>query len=150
MKYWLFLALKLAAGLGVVYGLQCVLVDFYPQPPPPLPQFGAAPPLFLHDLPFTLAIFVLWLFGVGVAAAIIIEHRRRCRICLRRLILPASRGSWGHLVTLGRPQTELICPWGHGRLSIEEVQITGMTAPSWHAQTEDIWKELESYQQAEK
>jgi hypothetical protein len=150
MKYWLFLAAKLAAALGAMYGLQCVLVDFYPQPPPLLPEYGPTPPLFLHDLSFTLAEFVLWLFGTGIAAAILWDHRRRCRICLRRLIMPASSGSWGNMVTLGRPKTEWICPFGHGTLSVEELQITGMAPPAWHKHGDDIWKELESYQQAEK
>lgn len=150
MKYWLYLALKLAAGVGAVYGLQCLVMAFYPMPAPPLPRFRPAPPPFLHDLPFTLTIFVVWLLGAGIVAAIVWDHRRRCRICLRKMILPASSGSWGNMVTLGRPQTELVCPWGHGTLSIEELQITGMTAPAWHAQSGDIWKELESYQQAKK
>ncbi len=155
MKYWLFLALKLAAVLVVIYGLQCLLVDFYPQPP--IPQWQSpSSPFFQrmgqagHDLALTLSLFMLWLIGAGIAALVLLDHRRRCRICLRRLILPASSGSWSNIVTLGRPKTEWICPWGHGTLSIEELQITGMVPPSWHASEEDIWKELESYQKAEK
>jgi hypothetical protein len=66
------------------------------------------------------------------------------------MILPASSGSWGNMVTLGRPRTELVCPWGHGTLSIEELQITGRAAPIWHAHDDDIWKELKSYEKAEK
>ncbi|MGH9653670.1 MAG: hypothetical protein ACRD6B_09430 [Bryobacteraceae bacterium] len=150
MRYWLYLAGKLVLAVGAIFGLQCLIAAMFPPPAPTRPVFGPAPPPFMHDLPFTFAIFGLWLVGAGIVAAIVWDHRRRCRVCLRKMILPASSGSWGNIVTLGRPQTELVCPWGHGTLSIEELQITGRAAPIWHARDNDIWKELESYQQAEK
>ncbi|HEX7360032.1 MAG TPA: hypothetical protein VF283_06050 [Bryobacteraceae bacterium] len=151
MRYWLYLAGKLVLAVGVIFGLQCLIAAMFPPPAPGRPVFGPAPPPFMHDLPFTFAIFGLWLVGAGIVAAIVWDHRRRCRVCLRKMILPASSGSWGNMVTLGRPQTELVCPWGHGTLSIEELQITGRAAPIWHdTHDSDIWKELESYQQAEK
>lgn len=150
MKYWLYLVFKLVSALCLVYGLQYLVSASFPPPAPRLPQFGPAPPPFLHDLPFTFAIFAVWLLGAGLLAIIVWDHRRRCRVCLRKMILPASSGSWGNIVTLGRPQTELVCPFGHGTLQIEELQITGRAAPAWHAQKDDIWKELESYEQAKK
>ncbi len=150
MKYWLYLAAKLLLGAGVVYGLQAALISFYPQPPPLLPQFGPAPPLFLHDMLFTFLMLGVWLIGAGVLFAIFWDQRRRCRTCLHRLIMPLRKGSWGNMVTWGRPQTEWICPFGHGTLSIEELQITGRQSPDWQPHDDDIWKELESYYQARK
>ncbi len=146
MKYWLYLAAKLVCGSAVVYGLQAVLVRLYPNPPPLLPKFGPAPPLFLHDMLFTFLTLGVWLIGAGLLFAIVWDQRRRCRTCLRKLIMPIQKGSWGNLITFGRPQTEWICPFGHGTLSIEELQITGMQLPGWQPHSDDIWKELESYE----
>jgi len=148
MKYWLYLVAKLAIAAGALYALQAALVHFYPIPPPPLARFGPAPPLFLHDMWFTFATFGIWLIGAGFLWLILWDQRRRCRTCLRRLIMPIATGSWGHMVIFGRPKTEIICPFGHGTLCIEELQITGRQLPDWQPHDDNIWKELESYYQA--
>lgn len=150
MKYWLYLAAKLLLGAGAVCGLQVALISFYPQAPAPLARFGPAQPLFLHDMLFTFATLGVWLIGAAVLFAIFWDQRRRCRTCLHRLIMPLRKGSWGNMVTSGRPQTEWICPFGHGTLRIEELQITGRQSPDWEPHDDDIWKELESYYQARK
>jgi hypothetical protein len=147
MKYWLYLLAKLAGAAAVVCALQFMLVFFYPDQPPPLARFGPPPPLFMHDMLFTFATLGVWLIGAGLFAVILSDHRRRCRTCLRRLIMPIASGSWGHMVVFGRPRTELICPFGHGTLSIEELQITGRQTPDWQPHDENIWKELESFYQ---
>jgi hypothetical protein len=59
--------------------------------------------------------------------------------------MPVASGSWGNMVVLGRPRTELICPYGHGTLEIELLQITGKTAADWRPHDDNIWKELETY-----
>ncbi len=153
MKYWLYLVAKLAIAAGIVYGLQAALAWKYPKPhidPRQLGDFGPPPPLFLHDMLYTFLTLGIWLIGAGLLSLILRDQRRRCRTCLRRLIMPVNSGSWGHLVTFGPPRTELICPFGHGTLSIEELQITGRQPPDWQPHDEDIWKELESYYQAPK
>lgn len=144
MKYWLYLVAKLAVGAAAVWGLQAALVRLYPTPPPPLPKFGPPPPLFLNDMLFTFATLGVWLIGAGLFSLILRDQRRRCRTCLRPLIMPVATGSWGNMVVFGRPRTELICPYGHGTLRIEELQITGRQAPDWQAHGANIWKELES------
>lgn len=150
MKYWSYLTAKLAIGGLLVYVVQTALIYFYPLPPPPLPRFGPPQPLFLHDMLFTFAMLAVWLIAVGLFWVILWDQRRRCRTCLRRLIMPVATGSWGHFVIYGRPRTELICPFGHGTLRIEELQITGRQTPDWEPHDENIWKELESYYQARK
>ena len=45
------------------------------------------------------------------------------------------------MLQLGRPQIEYICPYGHGKLNIEEIQITGKTTPAW-TEHGDLWEEL--------
>ncbi|HEX4166148.1 MAG TPA: hypothetical protein VHZ55_11800 [Bryobacteraceae bacterium] len=150
MKYWLYLLAKLLLGAGVVLALQFALASLYPPLPRPLEGYGPAPPLFLHDMLFTFATLFVWLLGSGILFLIVWDQRRRCRTCLRRLMMPVRRGSWGNMVVFGRPQTELICPFGHGTLSIEELQITGRQSPDWQPHDDNIWKELESFEQAEK
>ena len=88
---------------------------------------------------------VLTLLGAGLFYLVIWDQRRRCRTCLRRLMMPINSGSWGNMLRLGRPMTEYICPFGHGTLQIDELQITGKNTPNWQAHDENIWKELESY-----
>jgi hypothetical protein len=145
MRYWLYLGAKFSIALAFLYGLQVGVEHLFKIPPPPLAKFGKQPTMFMHDLPFTFAIMAVWLLSAGLLYAIVWDHRHRCRSCFRRLIMPIATGSWGHMVTFGRPATEWICPYGHGTLRIEELQITGKGLPDWEAHNENIWKELELY-----
>jgi hypothetical protein len=52
-------------------------------------------------------------------------------------------------VLLGAPHTEYICPYGHGTLSVAELQITGHQEPDWEPH-EDMWKELVSLEESKK
>ncbi len=100
MRYWLYLAAKLAGWYGAMYVLQTLVEELFPVPPPPLPRFGEQQPLFMHDLPFTFAIFAVWLVGAGLFALIVWDHRRRCRTCLRRLDHARRErflGKYGHV-----------------------------------------------------
>lgn len=150
MKYWLYLLAKLLAAGGIGVALDLLLVELYPLQLEPLERFGPAPPLFLHDMLFTFVTLGIGLVSAGLIFLAVWDQKRRCRACLRRLIMPISRGSWGNMVVYGRPQIEWICPFGHGTLSIEELQITGRQSPGWQPHGDDIWKELESFHQAQK
>ena len=150
MRFWLYLAAKLIVAAGIVYGIQAPLGAFYPTPEPLPARFGPQQPLFMHDMLFTFATLGIWLMGAGMISLILRDQRRRCRSCLRRLIMPVNSGSWGNMVIFGRPTTELICPFGHGTLSIDELQITGKQLPAWQPHRDNIWTELESYYQARK
>jgi len=143
LRYWFYLLAKLVVVVGVACALQLALVHFYT-------KHSAVPssPLFLHDMLFTFGTLGVWLVGAGLLSLALWDQRRRCRTCLRLLIMPLKTGSWGHIVLLGRPTTEMICPFGHGTLYIEELQMFGHQYRDWHAHDGDIWKELESYHQA--
>lgn len=147
MKYWFYLIAKLIAGAAIMVAMEYGLVRVYPPPPRPLARFGPPQPLFVHDMLFTFLTLGVWLIGAGILFAIVWDQRRRCRTCLRRLIMPVATGSWGHMVLFGRPRTQWICAYGHGTLSIEELQITGRQLPDWQPHDDNIWKELESYYQ---
>ncbi len=148
MKYWAYLAAKLLVVCGAVYGLQITILNLFP--PPPVTRYGKVQSLFLYDMPFTFAVFGVWLLGAGLLSLTIRDQRGRCRTCLRRLIMPVASGSWGNMLRLGRPKTEWICPYGHGTLKIDELNLTGKENPDWQPHDDNIWNELKSYEKAEK
>jgi len=74
------------------------------------------------------------------------DQRRRCPVCLRRLALPVSLGSWASV--FDPPSTEMVCSQGHGTLCVAEAEIShsdrwvvldaswrGMFTPDSHDQT---------------
>ena len=144
MKYWGSLAAKLIATGAAIALMLLALVEFLPRPKP---LFNVVDEPFGRDLGYTFLMMLFFWFAAAVLWAVVWDHRYRCRTCLKRLRMPIATGSWGTL--LGRPRTEYICPFGHGTLKIEELQITGHTEPAWQPH-EDIWKELLSREESKK
>ena len=139
MRYWAYFAGKLIAIAAVSYGLFAALARFWP----PQQQFAYVyPPRFGHDLGYTLGVGIWFLLSCGMLYAAIWDQRYRCRICLRRLRMPIETGSWSRMLQFGRPEIEYICTYGHGRLNVAEVQISGSENPEWTPQSDDIWSEL--------
>jgi len=79
---------------------------------------------------------------------IVWDQRYRCRTCLRWLRMPLRTGSWTH-VLFGAPRTEYICLYGHGTLTVDELQISGQQMRDWEPH-EDIWKELFALEETKK
>ena len=151
MKYWLYLLAKLAIAIGAVCVLEAALAHFYPAPPHQAVRLDPVRYLFSKSVWFTLSMLALiWSTGAVLVYWAIWDQRRRCPTCLKRLIMPIKTGSWGNVIMLGRPTTEMICPFGHGTLYIEDLQISGRQYPDWQPHDDNIWKELESYYQAGK
>jgi hypothetical protein len=146
MKYWLYFIAKLLVGRRIDVRFT---VRHSSSLSDSAASSGMEEALFLHDAPFTFLVLALWHLDAAVLVLIVLDQRRRCRTCLHKLIMPVSTGSWGRTL-LGRPRTERICPYGHGTLTIEDLQITGRQLPDWQPHDGDIWKELESYYQARK
>ena len=139
MRYWAFFAGKVMAIAALFYGLFAMLYRFWPAQQ----QFAYSyPPRFAHDLGFTLGVGVWFLLLCGMLYAAIWDQRYRCRTCLRRLRMPIETGSWSRMLQFGRPEIEYICAYGHGRLSVAEVQISGSEIPEWTSRPGDIWTEL--------
>jgi hypothetical protein len=42
----------------------------------------------------------------------------------------------------GRPRIEYICPYGHGTLKEDELQICGSEAPQWTRNSRGLWEDL--------
>jgi hypothetical protein len=161
MRYWAFFAGKLAAIAGLSTGLFVALHRFWPaqkqfiyvdparfahDPGYTLVTSAGVltienPPRFAHDLGYTLAIGLLFLISCGMVYAAIWDQRYRCRVCLRRLRMPIETGSWSGMLQFGRPEIEYICTYGHGRLNVPEVHISGAETAEWTAQS-DMWTEL--------
>jgi hypothetical protein len=172
MRYWAYFAAKLVAAGGLLYGLLGLLSWALPAPVASKPAFdsvalvsttpallpsnppaAALDPLIAHldmaplapgqhVLTVNLALLVWFVVSVGVIYLIYRDQRYRCRVCLRRLRMPVETGSWGSMLRLGRPRVEYICPYGHGTLRADELQISGLEKPEWTRNSDDIWDEL--------
>jgi len=152
MKYWGYLAAKLAVAAALLLGLRRLIAYSFPRPEPM--RFGRytlnpRPDPFATDLNYTFIMLLFTLVAVGLVWMVIWDQRYRCRTCLRRLRMPIQTGSWTYLLQVGRPQIEYICPYGHGTLKVEELQITGHTPPDWEPH-EDMWKELIALEDSKK
>jgi hypothetical protein len=74
-----------------------------------------------------------WLFllgSMGVLCWCVLDQRRRCRVCLRRLGLPAHVGCPGCLL-LDWAGTELVCVEGHGMLHIGDMAVCWRETERW-------------------
>ena len=121
-----------------MYGLLRLLNLLWPRPQRFL---GYSPPRFAYDLSYTFAVGLWFLLCCGVLYLCVWDQRYRCRVCLRRLRMPVETGSWGRMLQFGRPRIEYICPYGHGSLNIDELQISGRENPEWKPNAE-LWEEL--------
>lgn len=140
MRYWAYLCAKLAVAAVCLYGLLLLIGSLWPATPhqDPLAPLGNG----LARLLFNLALMGWFLLAAGAVYLVAWDQRRRCRTCLRRLRMPIQTGSWGRMLLLGRPRIEYICPYGHGTLREEELQISGRANPEWTPKTGDFWEEL--------
>ena len=140
MRYWAFLAAKLVLAAAPMYALLALVSGLYPEKPQYASDFW---PLETGEqaLLCDLALMGWFLVCVGVFYLILWDQRHRCRVCLRRLRMPVETGSWSSMLQFGRPRIEYICPYGHGTLRQEEVQIFGLETPQWD-HTPDLWKDL--------
>ena len=138
MRYWGYFAAKLVAVGGTFYGMAALLNRKWPAEK----FYSYVPPRFGYDLGFTLTVLVLFLLFVGALNLVWADQRYRCRVCLRQLRMPVETGSWSRMLQFGRPRIEYICPYGHGTLREDELQISGLENLEWTAHSDDIWEEL--------
>jgi hypothetical protein len=138
MRYWAWFAAKLAVAAVLFRGLVWWVVRQFPADKNELAPLGKGGQYLLCDL----ALMVCFLLAAGALYLIVWDQRYRCRTCLRRLRMPILTGSWGSILQLGRPRIEYICPWGHGTLREDELQISGMSKAEWEPHSDDIWTEL--------
>jgi len=140
MRYWALFAAKLVVAAAPLYGLLALVDSLFPGKPKNAPDIW---PLQTgtQALVCNLALLGWFLLCCGAFYLIIWDQRRRCRVCLRRLRMPVETGSWSRMLQFGRPRIEYICPYGHGTLKEEELQISGLETPEWN-RSGGLWEEL--------
>jgi hypothetical protein len=150
MRYWAYFAAKLAAAGVAFYGLLLLLDRVIPSEA----RYAVSPGekdihkllAPLEDMGLKLGTYAALMVCSALATAavffIVRDQRYRCRVCLRRLRMPVVTGSWSRMLLLGRPRVEYICPYGHGTLRADEVQISGLANPEWTPQSGDMWEDL--------
>jgi hypothetical protein len=128
-RYWAFFPAKTILLLGLMAGMGA--------------ELAARNALTLQPSKFVLALLIDWasvLVTLLVLRWAILDQSRRCPVCLRRLALPASSGSWSS--TLFEPATtELLCDQGHGSLRYGEAPTTLGEIRRW-INLDDSWREL--------
>ena len=129
LRYWAFFPLKtfLLLALMTVAGA----------------ELAARNALALQASKFVVSLVVDWasvLVTVLVVRWAILDQSRRCPVCLRRLALPVSSGSWGSSI-FEPATTELLCDQGHGSLWYGEAPTTLGEIRRW-IKLEDSWREL--------
>lgn len=137
MRYWGFFAAKLLVAAAVAYEWLLVVDCLDPD----LPATEVLANLSQY-LAYYVALMVWFVVCAGALCLIVRDQRYRCRVCLRKLMMPVETGSWGRMLQFGRPRIEYICPYGHGTLKAEELQISGLATPDWTPHSDDIWAEL--------
>ncbi|SPE28264.1 conserved hypothetical protein [Candidatus Sulfopaludibacter sp. SbA3] len=140
MRYWAYFSAKMVVAGGALYGL-LVLVSRNLPKEIKINEYDAFRNGWLR-LGYNVVFMAWFLLAAGALYLIIRDQRYRCRVCLRRLRMPIETGSWGQMLQLGRPRTEYICPYGHGTLTAEELQISGLANPEWTPHSNDMWDEL--------
>lgn len=142
MRYWSYFAAKLGAIGAVLFAVWAGMLRWIPETADAR-FYGERfhHPRFIHDLPWAFALIFFGLFGLGLLWLAVWDQRRRCRTCLRVLMMPVEKGSWAQILTFGPPSIEYICPYGHGTLQVPEAQISTSEPEHWRAHG-DIWTEL--------
>src|SRR5262249_28343724 len=133
MRYWSYFVGKIAVAAGVFWGLLALINWKFP---PVGEHFRGikevyVPPRLGFDLAFTMCVLIWFVLAAVALKFIILDQQHRCRVCLRRLRMPVETGSWSYILQLGRPRIEYICPYGHGTLKEEELQISGTQDAEW-------------------
>ena len=139
MRYWGYLLGKLVAATGGMYLIWIAMHAFLPDPVVFMRvRMGG----FGQDLTWTTAYLLFWLLGAAALFIVIWDQRRRCRTCLRKLMMPVNSGNWGLALLFAPPKTESICPFGHGTLVSPDTHTSTAQPENW-AEHGDIWDELE-------
>ncbi len=138
VRYWGYLVIKLALSCAIAAVFLCE-INYSWTPRYPIPAINWA--IFFWDGLYTSLVGLLFLGLAGLLYLSVLDQRYRCRVCLRRLRMPIERGSWSRMLQFGRPEVEYICIYGHGKLNVPELQISGLENPEWKEQG-DMWSEL--------
>jgi hypothetical protein len=131
LRYWLFFVGKSFAGLG---GIGCVWLQVVD------PSKGLDLNRSLGDYAGLITTWVFSLIACGFLHLSWRDQQLRCHVCLRRMRIPASSGSWASYI-FNRPRTEYLCPAGHGTVSVSPGEPGGPESSDWKDMDES-WRDL--------
>jgi len=131
MKWWALVVAKIAFLIALHLAMVAWLVRYYPRD-----RMGT-------DLAFTFALFGINLFIFVLGYGAWFDQKYRCRSCLRRLRMPLETGNWSQATIFAPPRLEWICPYGHGTMRQEEIQLSGVQADKWQKNDSDFWRAFE-------
>ena len=140
VRYWAFLLGKLLLAGAIFAALIRTLNAFWAGPEHPVIR-GHYTLGYDRYLVYLICLGVVWFVGIALFYLAILDQRYRCRVCLRRLRMPIETGSWSKMLQFGRPHIQYICTYGHGKLNIPELHLTGMDVREW-TEHSDYWAEL--------
>lgn len=107
-------------------------------------EFTAEPYVFpTGRTTFIVESMSLWVFSIGCLFVLwwsLADQQSRCRVCLRKLVLPAHIGRSGCLL-LSWVGTELACPEGHGLLHVTETDVCWLDPTQW-TRLDESWESL--------
>jgi hypothetical protein len=127
-RYWSFLGLK-AAAVATLLPLAWMELGTMLRH-----QFAGMPGRGIIGLVTALLLII----AMGRAMIwCVSDQRRRCRVCLRRLVLPVSVGSWASLFEPSA--TEMLCEKGHGALALSDAETN--VQDRW-TKLDETWKAL--------
>jgi hypothetical protein len=129
-RYWSFFTLKaslLFGGVSAVWlELKCAAIL----------NLGALTDPVLDAM-------VSWLFlliSVATLGLSVYDQRHRCPVCLSRLALPITLGSWSSAL-FDPARTELLCEHGHGALYVPDTASSASESERWQA-LDSSWRDL--------
>jgi len=88
---------------------------------------------------FGLAIGFVLAFGFATLRCVA-DQRSRCPVCLHRLVMPVTMGSWASFF-FDPAATELVCEEGHGSLAVMECEAGPGTPDRW-VELDTSWQGL--------
>jgi hypothetical protein len=129
LRYWAFFFVK-SALLLAGSALLCA-------------ELSARNALGLQSSKFFVSLLADWASLLGTLLIFrwaILDQARRCPVCLRRLAMPVTLGSWSSPL-LEPAATELLCDEGHGSLRFSEAHTTLGEIRRWIT-LDDSWRDL--------
>lgn len=127
-RYWGFFAVKIAFPAAAWSALCAQIVAFNALSRNPV-------------LGLSLIVSAFYLLGLaGILRWAYVDQRLRCPVCLRRLAMPCTLGSWSSWL-LEPASTEFLCEQGHGSLYVSETHSSGTESEKWE-NLDDSWRDL--------
>jgi len=130
MRWWGFFLLKSAALIAAAYFGSWLVIH----------RLSVALIGSIDPMADEIAIWTFLPLAVAALSWSILDQQKRCRICLRRLVMPIDIGRPGS-VLLNWAGTEMVCSEGHGTLYLPESESNSLERDRWN-NLDQSWESL--------